>query len=766
MVIHLSELTSSTRSILYSAHLVWDSDRILVAAGTAFGEIILWSWTNDAHTGTNSCLHRVLLGHEGSIFGVRISREFSNGSSNRGKRLLASCSDDRTIRLWDISDVFSNTDVAVGDGQSDSHRSRHTGFSDISLDADSSNSACVAIGWGHSSRVWAVQFLNFCQPSSPVSLLSFGEDSTSRVWQFSPTDPEISSDGDATPVSLVEISHAAYHNGKNIWSTALFVRQPDAQQVICGGADSKISAYRLPTLSQVVNVKNGGGFKGYTFDDLVEISQHTHHSWQVQNALPTKPAKAVDFIRSYAFIDSTSFLLSTNSGKVFLETLQADGTAPNAISESTLVGHFDDISGYSVCSSDNSVGVAFVAGSRGSIYMFRRGCNSLTKIHTLRGKIGNMFTGRISAGQEPQTIVVLVTLMGSKTAQLLYIDLSAQAVTRTIDILLSDSVTGLVITSMTYNYTDTDEDYVFLGFRTGSVVAYSLATGATEATPSFIERTHGKETVTSMLWVPSPSASTTGQLVSVGRDGCIAVHHVNFSEPTISRHHYLPLPIGPNIEGVYSHHGHLVVYGFSSTKFVVYDITTEEEIMSVETGGSHRSWTFQPHTTKEGGGTLIWTRAVSMHICSRTGANHQVIRAGGHGREIKDVAISKEFNCNSSRKLIATGAEDTDIKLFVYSDGVFTCKRTLRKHNTGIQHLAWSDDSKYLFSSGGGEEFCVWRIRNLPSFIEIGVVCESVCAPESAHSDVRITSFDVQRKGDGFVIAMVYSDSQIRVSLP
>lgn len=59
----------------------------------------------------------------------------------------------------------------------------------------------------------------------------------------------------------------------------------------------------------------------------------------------------------------------------------------------------------------------------------------------------------------------------------------------------------------------------------------------------------------------------------------------------------------------------------------------------------------------------------------------------------------------------------------------------------------------------------VWRIRELPSLLDIGVVCEHVYAPESEHSDLRIMSFDINRRGSGYDIAMVFSDSSIKVTI-
>lgn len=57
----------------------------------------------------------------------------------------------------------------------------------------------------------------------------------------------------------------------------------------------------------------------------------------------------------------------------------------------------------------------------------------------------------------------------------------------------------------------------------------------------------------------------------------------------------------------------------------------------------------------------------------------------------------------------------------------------------------------------------VWRVRKLPGFLDIGVVCEHVYAPESEHADLRLMSFDVSGHDLAYDIAMVFSDSSIKV---
>jgi hypothetical protein len=59
----------------------------------------------------------------------------------------------------------------------------------------------------------------------------------------------------------------------------------------------------------------------------------------------------------------------------------------------------------------------------------------------------------------------------------------------------------------------------------------------------------------------------------------------------------------------------------------------------------------------------------------------------------------------------------------------------------------------------------VWRVRELSTAaLQIGVVCEHVYTPESEHADLRLMSFDVSTSGSSHTIAMVFSDSSIKVS--
>jgi WD40 repeat protein len=645
----------------------------------------------------------VFLGHEGSIFGVRISEELPTECCQKLKRVVSSCSDDRTIRVWDVSDVNTNTTASKShDEDVGVPRTRHTGFSNEAFDAhEFSSSDCLAIGWGHLSRVWTIRFLEASPCNGSLLLQSAGEDATARTWELSPD----SRDSPNLPYKLLELDCAAHHSGKNMWSSTIAHNSTGMQEVIAGGADSKITSTPLPRVLQVAN-NMPYGIAEYTVNDVLSWAQSTASDDAIATPVNVgKSSKKAEFFRSYCFVDETTFLLTTNSGKVLLASLSSGLNRDDTglLSSSTLVGQPEELAGYSVCASSPHPGVAFIAGANGSIYIYRKSAATLTKLHAMGSKVGEIFAADVSESSSHNTIALLVTLVGQGKAHVLYVDSAHDMeVLKQVQVPISDHLTGSVVTSMAY-LNISGKGFMAIGFRRGSIALYSVDEHEGPATLlNVIDKAHSGETVTTLRWVNPLAEPYKAQLYSAGRDGRLTVHDVDLSTGSSTLVHDLALPFGPNLEGLYLQEDRLLVHGFSSKKWYLYDVTNEEEVMSIDTGGAHRSWTYRPHLTL--GGTLVWTRASSMHIYSQNGMNHTVIRSGGHGREIKALAVSLKGYTESRNRLIATGAEDTDIKIFQYINGSLICRRTLRKHTTGIQHLQWSENGDYLFSSGGCEE--------------------------------------------------------------
>ena len=366
---------------------------------------------------------------------------------------------------------------------------------------------------------------------------------------------------------------------------------------------------------------------------------------------------------------------------------------------------------------------------------------------------------------------MLITGVGATTADLVLLkcdsDTSVWQSTETKKLSLPS---GVVVTSFSYKISERDA-YAILGSRTSTLAVYRVSPDVFHdpVSPFSVHvLVHDGEAITAQhFMIEDDSPELKGWLFSTGRNDTFVVQRVALSDGhlTLNVVHQLSLPFGPNIEGLgLSPLGNLQVWGFKSKHFIVYDVSAQREIMTVECGGAHRNWAYQ---SSETGGTFIWTKASKLYRCIQCALPYKLINPGGHGREIKSVAVCPSLE---GPQIIATGAEDTDIKLFKLEDGTLKCLQTLRKHNTGIQHLAWSASGRYLFSSGGFEEFFVWKIDSGIPSIDVGVLCHSV-HPRSGASDLRIMGFDVREEAEclnlesfaRFTIVMAYSDSTVKL---
>jgi WD40 repeat protein len=744
----LQDLTSNSKCILYSAQVHWiTDDHILVSSGTVFGDIIVWSCILKGDSVPSSTLHHVLIGHEGSIFGVQIFEIPASENKLTPSRLLASCSDDRTIRVWDISSLpktATNPQAAA-----DLTSARETGFganvADV-LPENTSGGRCVAKGWGHASRIWGVKFIPSQDPSIVSYLVSFGEDATHQFWSLGETGPD--------QFAMSHLGGSCLHAGKNIWSWTVHQDTPEEVVVVSGGADGSIAieTKSVPFTSQ---------------------SDHTQ-TWSIEalsSLCPEQPRSGrQDKLRSYAFLDKTNLLVTTDAGDIFLLTANEKGQA-----QTDWIRKEEKLLGYSVVTSIPSLSIAFLAGMDGSVMLYQD--QDVRELVKSTRKTSALFAQQLPCSESVgQRIGLLVANVEAKTALFTSFSFNDKTDgTQTIDDLSTWKLSlprGFIITSFLAINLGSDEGLMLIvGSRNGSIAIFH-----TNDKPDvekdlihqhILPQAHGYESVTDLAWYTS--SGNTGHVFSVGRDGTYAIHDLLKTDEGIDLRliNQTTLPLGTNIEGLHVDEDtqHLIVWGFHSRQFIVFDATDEIEIMNIDCGGANRVWKFVPEGLQ--GGHFVWTKASQLCLFSQVQNQTKILNAGSHGREIKAMAVAPE-NPTKSGILFATGSEDTDIKLSTYqNEGKvphFRCLKTLKKHNTGIRQLEWSSDGHYLFSSAGFEEFFVWRVETAP-LVELGVVCESVCPAESELPDLRIMSFSCREEAGNFVITMARSDSTLRVSI-
>ncbi len=866
----------------YTAHIHWISPKhIVVASGTAFGEIIVWSCFGDeSSSGTafgslRKVTHYDFPAHDGSVFGIDIYRSVKVPAIDSRRLLVASCSDDRTINAWDISPVLDLSEADELQSVLKIPRLASEIPKDLLCETVKSAPVCLAQSWAHTSRIWQIAWLvPSAEQSHTIRLLSGGEDATCQMWKLVP-EPV---DGGKHQESLYRLSASTNHAGKNIWSIALC--ESSSTKLATGGADGGITMLIVNDSEKVDTATAKKEWEyGDTYNNKHGAAEYNAHAlelavpmkWKssvmpitrfnqdtitlshlgsldydhgcpplstaisfisnsietriykpvIRHALDTakntsKPGNTSDSFKAYRFINHNSWMLITRQGQLWSGHL--DSTSETHVSWK-FITQMDDLKSCSITAAVPSLRMGFLATAGGKVYRYCDESKDITIVIEVDAKITGLFAQRIHAARTETRMrsdtanqshakeytALLVSTVRASAPHLYFYRISKCAkpdlFKGPVTICLSR---GDIATSMLYVSIPGKESLLFVGFRGGNVAKYLVAAAERSDTKSTgpvlaqtVHQAHKEDAVTAMIWHPDIGTSKRpdcGFLLTTGRDSTYAIHHFKnlvsdpFVDPTLV--HRSLLPFGPNVEGAFvrESNGHLILYGFRSKHFVVYDETVHKDSMTVECGGAHRIWDYNPDRISEtqDGGTFVWNQASKFAIRSWPCSPYHFVKRGGHGREIKACAVCPTSSTNGARsQLIATGAEDTDIRLFEYTSGAstdtppgFCSVGIIRKHNTGLQQLRWSSDGRYLFSSGGSEEFFVWRIRKIP-FVRVGIVCESSLPALSQLQDLRITAFDIveeglvrltsnnvvkEAKAECFKITMVFSDSTMRVS--
>lgn len=757
-------LVSPSRPILYSANLrLLTPESILVAGGTVFGEIIVWKY----HLASARWdLLYVFTGHEGSIFGVSISPELEIAPGGVKARLLASCSDDRTIRVWDITE--RNADVAgellqpgtLGDA-------RETGFganSEVRAKHEGDSKRCVAVAMGHVSRIWHVKFsgrVDYAEGS--VEVFSFGEDGSRQRWELGvvTSGAEV---GGALVGKLTNCGISAAHSGKNIWAAAVAVGD-SSSLVVSGGADGKISISG--------DVKAGGGLCGIegrlldgesssvseidTTFSLEDVTELIHGKPELDvAALPKKPAKKAtkDGFLRYAFISETTVLATSVSGRLSL------GTANESVKWEEIATTEDtraDLSSYNVVKSP-ARDTAVLGGASGKMYLYRRS-HGITDLAHFPGKItdiiclgGAQGVHQPPSAKIPETLAALVTVLGVNHATMLTYNLStgeSHQDPRTIQ--FDDDYQNYAMTAASL----CDATKLVVGSRVGLLTLYSAT--PTAFTPLVSRKdSPSKDSITCILPLPH---TTVPSFLTTSRDGRYRIYTI-LPTATLHLHHEISPPLAI-LEGAWftPDTSDLVLYGFRGKNFIAWNETTRAPLATLECGGAHRPFAYV--SAGDGGAgalrLVFTTKGANLRFVAQPRAPLRALQQGGHGREIRAVAACGRY--------VATAAEDTTVRVWEYlGERGFRCLAVLERHTAGIQSLAWCGEGR-LVSTAGNEEMFVWRVTRLGA-AGVGVVCEGVFGDRSEGGDLRIVGLDLSGEGDrGMVVSVGLSDSEVRTYL-
>ncbi len=761
-------LASPSKPILYSACLSWLSeDSVLVVGGTAFGEIVVWK-AHSVLRDNHSCeLLFVFTGHEGSIFGVTLSPELELAPGTR-TRLLASCSDDRTIRVWDVTDEADEKPRPNGSQLKELGAARETGFGGSLLESSSEEggdpSRCVAVGMAHASRIWHVRFSgrkNHHLPARvPVELFSFGEDSTRIAWQLE-LNPEwrrvsktatSAARAEAQFATLKRCGMVSCHTGKNIWSVATLDTQGEDPLTATGGADGKVALMGenqpAPRTSDL-NPKHTGHeplkmeqILALSFDEIVRPLKEVAGSEWDQAFNPLKKNEK-DAFQNYSFLSDDTLLLTLRSGRLVLgsvtEISWTEVLAPDSIRA--------DLARYNVIKSPLQ-GAALLGSGSGNVYLYtaRQGIRLLA---TVQGKIAGIIAlPGYDHGQEVDdssaVASVLVTALGQKEATIITIDVAREDCV--LNLCKIEPEEPRVITAA-----GICSGRLVLGSRIGAVTVYKKTADGFVLEQSRRD-TSNREAVTSITPLPRSS----GSFVATFRDGTYRIYTIQgllHGQGTLGLQHEASPPLTVIEEAWFTRSKggevSLMLSGFKGNNFILWDETSRHEVATIECGGGHRPFSCVPDLTRPDRFRFVYTKAAHMHLHSQSHASLRRVKTGGHGREIKSAA--------SCDKYLATAAEDTTIRIWHYNSSEDALQRSLQclaileKHTAGIQCLKWrqAGGAYWLLSSSGNEEFFIWRISQFDSdYRGLAIVCVAHYPHPTADRDLRITDFDVVQDRD------------------
>ncbi|XP_068108782.1 tRNA (34-2'-O)-methyltransferase regulator WDR6 [Hyperolius riggenbachi] len=653
----LKEIHCAEKCILYSAHFVGNTwEELTLIAGTVFNQLVIWGRRDPTNDEGRVKPRRRVSGHQGVIFSITYDKR-------RG--LVASASDDRSLRVWNVGNL-----------------------------ADSDDVKCLLVLYGHQSRVWSVKLLQ-------DNIISIGEDSACIVWSYH---------GDI-------VQNLKGHKGRGIRAVAV---QEKTGLVATGGADSGIRLWQIKKCSLPSNgllnlhfssPERIGVTKAVALADTNSLVVMTDMGSIYLNDLTTKNwtfVLADEKYQSYSLLDvfksSTSTLCSigniTGSVKVFsllpTHTFQELKLHEGKVHSLTWVPPLDLTPDRCNLFSSGPNGVMVwlevtcSSDCVGSVSEKRRFILPTCKQrwHTSIAFIPE--DNLIICGDRRGSLMLFSAKCKSETAR------NACSVNN-----LSPSASDCV-------------DFTALEERLFPAVPHPEDKGEY---PLFVlYGIHGKLGVTSVTYHDCFVYST-------GRDGLYRQLKVKGGQLVVLR----KLKSCKGMEWIerlsFVPDGNLKIMGFYSTDFVVWSTKTNEKLHCVPCGGGHRSWTYKQEGLTE---VFAYIKSGDVFVYQTQPAEklQTMLKEPLHGRELTCVKSAGSIKVHQEQvDILITSSEDTTVNILTFNEvskkiwhlatisDHLSSVRTLALAKTKPQPLEHDGLSVVLFTAGGRAQIGCYRLQ-------------------------------------------------------
>ncbi|KAF3358932.1 hypothetical protein VdG1_02494 [Verticillium dahliae VDG1] len=558
-------------------------------------------------------------------------------------RLLASCSDDRTIRLWDVSKASLERGVV----RASFGEARETGFGSVDLSAVAdASSAPVAVAMGHGSRIWHVKFaghgLGFDKGQVVMPVYSFGEDATVHKWRLEvdvaawQARRASAEAGDGGAGKLILRETFAHHDGKHIWAAAVEPLKQGGSLIATGGADARVNLIT----DDVDTTASGEGSNGLdtlpselsqlVFEDILRRLPPSNQEY------PPPSRKRPEGFQNFVFISQNTLLAASTRGRILLGTFGADLSWEEISYEGQ---HGRDLA---FCTTIRSPapGVAILGTATKKLFLYKD--STVKEITVMNGKISDIFVVKPLSDDSPLVAELLVMMIGGPDVmQLLTVDISSVTVT-----------SSLSVPGQQASYVATAAhlvgDVLIIGSRHGHISLFQRS--PTELTLQSPIVRHTVDTITSIISLPTSLNGETHLLITA-RDAHYRLYALLSSpKPHLTLLHQTHVPSLTTIESAHISPDHdLLLTGFRSRLFALYNETTRRDIHTHDVGGPNRIWSAPAPASSPL--RIAYARAGILLLKTQHHPPHEVLKSGTHGREIR-----AEFVVWRVRRLPGAGA--------------------------------------------------------------------------------------------------------------